>query len=633
MLKVILPDGALKDIDAGTQVIDFVKGISNSLAKKALAAKIDGKMTGLTDTIDHDCKIEIVTFDSQEGKDVYRHSVSHIMAQAVKRLYPEVKLAIGPAIQDGYYYDFDTTVPFTTEDLVKIEKEMQKVIKENHAIIRSEKSKEDALTFFAEEPYKKELIENLPEGSVISLYTQGEFTDLCMGPHLPRTGIIKSFKLLSVAGAYWRGDEKRPMLQRIYGTAFTSQEELDAYILKIEEAKKRDHRKLGKELDLFSIQDEGPGFPFFHPKGMVIRNILEDFWRREHRKRGYEEIKTPIILNEELWHRSGHWDHYKENMYFTKIDEADYAVKPMNCPGGMLMYKRKMHSYKDLPLRTGELGLVHRHEMSGALHGLMRVRCFTQDDAHIFMTQEQIMSEIIGVIDVIDYIYKVFGFNYHVELSTKPEKAMGSDEIWEMATDALRDALNAKKMDYIVNEGDGAFYGPKIDFHLEDSIGRTWQCGTIQLDFQMPERFDLNYIGPDGEKHRPVMIHRVAFGSIERFIAILTEHFAGAFPAWFAPIQVKILSIGEAHQSYAKELAEILGEADFRAEVDLRNEKIGYKIREAQMEKIPYMLVVGDKETETKTVAVRSRKDGDLGSMSMTDFTDKLSGEVKGKTI
>lgn len=633
MLKVILPDGALKDIDAGTQVIDFVKGISNSLAKKALAAKIDGKMAGLTDTIDHDCKIEIVTFDSQEGKDVYRHSVSHIMAQAVKRLYPEVKLAIGPAIQDGYYYDFDTTVPFTTEDLVKIEKEMHKVIKENHAIIRSEKSKEDALTFFAEEPYKKELIENLPEGSVISLYTQGEFTDLCMGPHLPRTGIIKSFKLLSVAGAYWRGDEKRPMLQRIYGTAFTSQEELDAYILKIEEAKKRDHRKLGKELDLFSIQDEGPGFPFFHPKGMVIRNILEDFWRREHRKRGYEEIKTPIILNEELWHRSGHWDHYKENMYFTKIDEADYAVKPMNCPGGMLMYKRKMHSYKDLPLRTGELGLVHRHEMSGALHGLMRVRCFTQDDAHIFMTQEQIMSEIIGVIDVIDYIYKVFGFNYHVELSTKPEKAMGSDEIWEMATDALRDALNAKKMDYIVNEGDGAFYGPKIDFHLEDSIGRTWQCGTIQLDFQMPERFDLNYIGPDGEKHRPVMIHRVAFGSIERFIAILTEHFAGAFPAWFAPIQVKILSIGEAHQSYAKELAEVLGEADFRAEVDLRNEKIGYKIREAQMEKIPYMLVVGDKETETKTVAVRSRKDGDLGSMSMTDFTDKLSGEVKGKTI
>ena len=635
MISITLKDGIVKEYEAGVSVLQVAESISAGLARVTLAGEVDGKVQDIRFKIEKDSTLNLLTFDDQKGKNAYRHTVSHILAQAVKRLYPNAKLAIGPSIESGFYYDFDMEKPFIPEDLVKLEAEMAKIIKEDIAIERFTLPRAEAIKFMEErnEPYKVELIEDLPEGEELSFYKQGDFVDLCAGPHLLSTGKVKAIKLMQLAGAYWRGSEKNKMLQRVYGTAFPKRSELDEYINRLEEAKKRDHRKLGKELDLFDILDEGPGFPFFMPKGMILRNILENFWREEHTKRGYQEIKTPIILNEELWHRSGHWDHYKENMYFTKIDDGDYAIKPMNCPGGMLAYKRKLHSYRDLPQRMAELGLVHRHELSGALHGLMRVRCFTQDDAHIFMTPEQIKDEILGVIELIDDFYAVFGFKYHVELSTKPEDSMGSEEQWEMATSALKEALDTRGMDYKINEGDGAFYGPKIDFHLEDCIGRTWQCGTIQLDFQMPERFDLNYVGADGEKHRPVMIHRVVFGSIERFIAILTENFAGAFPAWLSPVQVKVLPIIEKQHDYAKEVEQKLVKAGFRVETDYRNEKIGYKIREAQMEKLPYMLVIGDKEMEAGTVAVRARKEGDLGSISVDEFIAKLSKEVNEKAF
>lgn len=633
MITITLKDGSKKEYDEGTSVMQVAESISAGLARVALAAEINGKVKDLSTILDKDCSLNLLTFDSDGGKHAFRHTASHVMAQAVKRLYPDAKLTIGPAIDNGFYYDFDMERPFTPEDLEKIEAEMAKIVKEDLPLERFTLPREEAIKFMQEkgEPYKVELIRDLPEGEIISFYKQGDFTDLCAGPHLPSTGKIKAFKLLSIAGAYWRGNEKNKMLQRIYGTAFSKKSELDEYIYRLEEAKKRDHRKLGRELDLFDILDEGPGFPFFMPKGMTLRNTLEDYWRSEHKKRGYLEIKTPIILNKELWLRSGHWDNYKENMYTVKIDDEDYAIKPMNCPGGMLVYKRKLHSYRDLPIRMGELGLVHRHELSGALHGLMRVRCFTQDDAHIFMTPEQIQDEVIGVINLIDDFYKVFGFKYHVELSTRPEKSIGTDQQWETATTALKGALDAKNMDYKINEGDGAFYGPKIDFHLEDSIGRTWQCGTIQLDMNLPERFDLTYVGQDGEKHRPVMIHRVVFGSIERFIAILTEHYAGAFPTWLSPVQVKILPIIDKHHAYALEVQKKLEESGIRVESDLRNEKVGFKIREAQMEKLPYMLVIGDKEMENGQVAVRSRKDGDLGAMALEDFVSKITEEIATK--
>jgi len=633
MINITLKDGSSKQYQEGITVMQVAESISAGLARVALAAEIDGEVKDLSTVLDKDCTLNLLTFDSEGGKHAFRHTASHIMAQAVKRLYPKARLAIGPAIENGFYYDFDMERPFTPEDLEKIEAEMNKIVKEDLTLERFTLPREEAVKFMEEkdEPYKVELIKDLPEGSVISFYKQGDFTDLCAGPHLPSTGKVKAFKLLSIAGAYWRGNEKNKMLQRIYGTAFAKKSDLDEYIFRLEEAKKRDHRKLGRELDLFDILDEGPGFPFFMPNGMVLRNILEDYWRQEHRKRGYQEIKTPIILNKELWHRSGHWDNYKDNMYSVNIDDTDFAIKPMNCPGGMLVFKRKLHSYRDLPVRMGELGLVHRHELSGALHGLMRVRCFTQDDAHIFMTPDQILDEVTGVIRLIDDFYSIFGFKYHVELSTRPEKSIGTDEQWEMATKALIGALEANGLEYRVNEGDGAFYGPKIDFHLEDSIGRTWQCGTIQLDMMMPERFDLSYIGADGEKHRPVMIHRVIFGSIERFIAILTEHFAGAFPTWLAPVQVKVLPIIEKHHDYAQQVQKKLEAAGIRAEVDYRNEKIGYKIREAQMEKVPYMLVIGDKEAENGQVAVRSRRDGDLGPIPLDTFLGKIVEEVETK--
>ena len=633
MVKVTLKDGSVKEYENGITIKEIAESISPGIARVALAGMVNGVVKDLSTPINEDCQLNLLTFDDEGGKHAFRHTSSHILAQAVKRLFPSTKLAIGPAIENGFYYDFDSDRTFTPEDLEKIEAEMKKIIKEDLTVERFELPREEAIKFMSErgETYKVELINDLPEDAVISFYKQGEFVDLCAGPHVPSTGKIKAFKLLNGAGAYWRGNEKNKMLQRIYGTSFTKKSDLDEYLNRLEEAKKRDHRKIGKELDLFQIMDEGPGFPFFLPKGMVLRNILEDFWREEHKKRGYQEIKTPIILSEELWHRSGHWDHYKDNMYFTKIDDHDYAIKPMNCPGGMLVYKRKMHSYRDLPQRMAELGLVHRHELSGTMHGLMRVRCFTQDDAHIFMLPSQIKQEIINVIDLIDYFYGVFGFPYHVELSTRPENSMGTDEEWDRAINALVDALEEKGMKYKINEGDGAFYGPKIDFHLEDSIGRTWQCGTIQLDFQMPEKFDLTYVGADGEKHRPVMIHRVVFGSIERFIAILTEHYAGAFPTWLAPVQVKILPIADKHHDYVLDLQKKFEEKGIRVEVDLRNEKVGYKIREAQLEKVPYMLVIGDKEVDSRSVAVRSRKDGDQGTLSIDEFIDKVLDEVKRK--
>lgn len=573
------------------------------------------------------------TFDNPEFKHAYRHTSSHILAQAIKRLYPDTKLAIGPAIEDGFYYDVDSETVFTPEILEKLEAEMRKICKEKLPLERFELPRTEALEFVKDEPYKVELINELPEDAVISFYKQGEFTDLCAGPHMDSTGRIKgnAIKLTSCTGAYWRGDSKRKMLQRIYGTCFQKKEELDAYLARIEEAKKRDHRKLGRELDLFMMTDEGPGFPFFLPKGMVLRNELENYWRELHRKYGYQEIKTPMILNEELWHRSGHWDHYQNNMYFTKIDEEDYAIKPMNCPGGMLAYKRRPWSYKDLPMRVGELGVVHRHELSGALHGLMRVRCFTQDDAHIFMTKEQMHSEILGVINKIDSVYSMFGFKYHIELSTCPEDFIGSQEIREYSENVLKEVLESNGKEYVINPGDGAFYGPKIDFHLEDAIGRTWQCGTIQLDFQMPERFELEYTGADGEKHRPIMIHTVALGSIERFIGILTEHFAGAFPLWLAPVQVIVMPITDRSRDYAEEVYKTLFDAGIRVESDYRSEKIGYKIREAQLQKIPYMLVLGDKEKEAGIVAVRTRTGGDEGTMTLDDFMKNINNEISNK--
>lgn len=633
MIKITLKDGIIKEYQEGVTVREVAESISAGLARAALAGEVDGRVTELDSKLESNCRLNLLTFDDEGGRLAYRHTASHVLAQAVKRLYPDVKLAIGPAIDSGFYYDFEREKPFSIDELESIEKEMEKIIKEDLKLERFSLPRNEAIKFMEEkaESYKVELIKDLPEGEGISFYKQGDFTDLCAGPHLSGTGKLKAIKLLSVAGAYWRGNEKNKMLQRIYGTAFPKKSQLEEYLFRMEEAKKRDHRKLGRELDLFDILDEGPGFPFFMPKGMVLRNLLEDFWRSEHKKAGYQEIKTPVILNKELWLKSGHWDTYKENMYTVDIDEQEYAIKPMNCPGGILVFKRKLHSYRDLPQRMGELGLVHRHELSGALHGLMRVRCFTQDDAHIFMTPEQITDEIVGVINLIDDFYKVFGFKYNVELSTRPENSIGSDEMWELSTQGLRKALDLKGIKYTVNEGDGAFYGPKIDFHLEDSIGRTWQCGTIQLDMNLPERFDLSYIGPDGEKHRPVMIHRVVFGSIERFIAILTEHFAGAFPAWLSPVQVKILPLVDKHHDYAFEVKKLLEAENVRVEVDSRNEKIGYKIREAQMDKTPYMLVIGDKELEGRLVSVRSRKDGDLGAISPEQFAEKILDEIKNK--
>ena len=634
-MKITLKDGSVKEYGQSMAVIDVARDLSEGLARAATCAKVDGEVKDLRTVLDKDCELEILTFDSEEGKGAFNHTASHIMAQAVKRLYPETKLAIGPSIANGFYYDLDRETPFTTEDLEKIEAEMKKIVKEDLKLERFTRSRDEAVAYFKEkeEPYKVELVEDLPEGEEISFYSQGEFTDLCAGPHLMSTKAVKAFKLTSLAGAYWRGDEKNKMLTRIYGVAYPKKSELDDYLHMMEEARKRDHRKLGRELGLFMMSDEGPGFPFFLPKGMELKNTLLDYWRKLHREKGYVEVSTPIILSRHLWENSGHWDHYKNNMYTTVIDEEDYAVKPMNCPGGMLVYKSEPRSYKDLPIRMGELGLVHRHEKSGQLHGLMRVRCFTQDDAHIFMMPEQIRDEIKGVAQLIDEVYSLFGFKYHVELSTRPEDSMGSDEDWEMATEGLRGALDDMGLDYIVNEGDGAFYGPKIDFHLEDSIGRTWQCGTIQLDMQMPQRFDLEYTGADGEKHRPIMIHRVAFGSIERFIGILIEHFAGAFPTWLAPVQVKVLPISDKHMDYAQKVYEALEAAGIRSEIDTRAEKIGYKIREAQVNKIPYMLVVGGKEEETGKVSVRSRFAGDEGQKDLAAFIEDIQKEIADKTI
>ena len=627
---ITLKDGSKKEYSEAKSVIDIAADISEGLARVACAGEVDGEVVDLRTMLDRDCELNILTFDSEGGRGAFRHTTSHIMAQAIKRLYPDVKLAIGPSIDDGFYYDIDSEESITAEDLTKIEAEMKKIVKENLAITRFTKPRAEAIEYF-NEPYKVELIEDLPEDAEISFYQQGEFVDLCAGPHLMSTKPVKAFKLTSLAGAYWRGSEKNKMLTRIYGTSFTKKADLDEYITRLEEAKKRDHRKLGKELGLFMMREEGPGFPFFLPKGMVLKNTLLDYWREIHEKAGYVEISTPIMLSRHLWETSGHWDHYKENMYTTVIDDTDFAIKPMNCPGGILVYKSEPRSYKDLPLRMGELGLVHRHEKSGQLHGLMRVRCFTQDDAHIFMMPEQIRDEIKGVAKLIDSVYQLFGFKYHVELSTRPEDSMGSDEDWEMATEGLRGALDDLGLDYVVNEGDGAFYGPKIDFHLEDSIGRTWQCGTIQLDFQLPLRFECEYTGADGEKHRPIMIHRVAFGSIERFIGILIEHFAGAFPTWLAPVQVKVLPISEKHMDYAEKVLGALKDAGIRAEVDSRAEKIGYKIREARLQKIPYMLVVGAKEEEEGKVAVRSRFLGDEGAKSLDEFIASIKEEISNR--
>ncbi|MCH5160134.1 MAG: threonine--tRNA ligase [Clostridiales bacterium] len=633
-IRITLPDGSIKEFEQSVTCLQVAESISQGLARNAVAAEVDGVMCQLSAVIDKDCSFKVFTLRNEEGLEVLRHSTAHLMAQAISHIWKDAKFAIGPSIKNGFYYDIDFEgAVIAPEDLDKIEAEMAKIVKEDLPIVREEMSRLDAIKFFQKrgDNYKVEILSEL-NAETVSLYRQGDYVDLCRGPHMSSTGKLKVFKLTSIAGAYWRGDTKNKMLTRIYGTAFEKKAELDEYLLRLEEAKRRDHRKLGKELDLFDIMEEGPGFPFFFPKGMILRNLLEDYWREEHRNAGYQEIKTPIILNQDLWHRSGHWDHYKDNMYVVKIDDNDYAIKPMNCPGGMLAFKRKPHSYRDLPERMAELGLVHRHELSGALHGLMRVRCFTQDDAHIFMTPEQIEEEIEGVVRLIDSFYKVFGFKYNLELSTRPENSMGTDEQWEMATNALKNALDKLGKAYEINEGDGAFYGPKIDFHLEDSIGRTWQCGTIQLDFQMPERFDLTYVGQDGEKHRPVMIHRVVFGSIERFIAILTEHYAGAFPLWLAPVQVKIVPISENQSKYAHQVCKKLVSKGIRAEVDDRNEKMNYRIREAQLQKIPYMLVLGEKEKEGKTVAVRNRKKGDLGVMSQSDFVKKVLSEIADKS-
>ena len=630
-VKIILPDGSAKEYAAGTTLGEAVKQLSNSLAKKVLAANVNGELTDLREELVDGSEVAFLTFEEDGGKHTLRHTASHVMAQAVKRLWPEAKLAIGPTIDKGFYYDIDMEHTLTPEDLTKIEKEMSRIVKENLPITKSVMSRQEAIEFFKSknEDYKVELIEDLPEDAVISCYAQGDFVDLCAGPHVASTGKVKAFKLQSIAGAYWRGDEKNKMLQRIYGTAFEKKEELDAYLHMLEEAAKRDHRKLGKELGLFVIKEEGPGFPFFLPKGMALRNELENFWREVHHDFEYDEIRTPIILNKQLWETSGHWEHYRENMYTTIIDDEEYAIKPMNCPGGILVYQNEMHSYRDLPLRYAELGLVHRHELSGALHGLFRVRAFTQDDAHVFMLPEQMQSELMKVIELFDRIYSQFGLKYHVELSTKPDNAMGDDAIWEAATEALRNAIEAKGIDYVINPGDGAFYGPKLDYHIEDSLGRTWQCGTIQLDMNLPERFNVEYIGEDGQKHRTIMIHRACFGSMERFIGILTEHYAGAFPTWMAPVQVKVLSISEKHVEYANQLAKQMRHDYVRVEVDDRNEKIGYKIRQAQMEKVPYMLVVGDKEMEDNSVNVRKHGGDELGTVPFDEFFNSIKIEIK----
>ena len=635
-MKITLKDGSVKEYESATTAAEITKDISMGLYRNACCCRINGAVKDLRTVVDSDCEFEVLTFDEEDGKKAFNHTASHVMAQAVKRLYPDTKLTIGPAIENGFYYDFDVETPFGPEDLEKIEKEMKKIIKENYPIEKFELPVDEAIKLMQDkgEPYKIELInEHAGKGEAISFYKQGEFTELCAGPHIPEMKVIKAFKLTNCTGAYWRGDAKNKMLCRVYGIAFPKASMLEDYLQMLEEAKKRDHRKIGKELELFTIMEEGPGFPFFLPKGMDLKNALIDYWREVHKKAGYLEIQTPMILNRALWERSGHWDHYKDNMYTTVIDDEDYAIKPMNCPGGILVYKTKMHSYKDLPLRMGELGLVHRHELSGTLHGLMRVRCFTQDDAHIFMTREQIKDEIKGVVQLIDSVYSTFGFEYHIELSTQPEDSMGAKEDWDIATEALRNAITELGYDYEVNEGDGAFYGPKLDFHLTDCLGRTWQCGTIQLDFQLPERFELEYIGADGEKHRPIMIHRVVFGSIERFIGILTEHFAGAFPTWLAPVQVKFLPIADRHADYAREIMEKLEAKGIRCELDDRSEKTGFKIRAAQMEKVPYMIIVGDKDVEAGTVSVRSRKNGDEGATTVDEFVARIEKEIAEKSL
>lgn len=633
MIKVKLLDGSIKELEEGSDSYSLAALISKKLAKEAVAAKVNGKLVDLSRKLKENDQVEIVIADSEEGIEIIRHSTAHVLAQAVKKLYKNVQLAIGPTIKNGFYYDVDLDVSLTNDDLKKIEDEMNKIISKDLKFTRQEVSRKEALKLMSEknEYYKIELINDLDENEQISLYTQGDFTDLCRGPHIPSTRFIKAFKLTSVAGAYWRGDEKNEMLQRIYGVAFATKKELEKYEKLVEEAKKRDHRKLGRELKLFEIMDEGPGFPFFLPKGVVLKNILIDYWRKLHNEAGYVEIETPIMLNKELWIRSGHWDHYKENMYTSMIDNKEFALKPMNCPGCMLVYKSETHSYRDLPLRMGELGRVHRHELSGALHGLMRVRAFTQDDAHIFMLPEQIKSEILGVVRLIDEVYGTLGFKYNVELSTRPEDSMGSDEEWNMAENSLKEALNEGGLDYKINEGDGAFYGPKIDFHIEDSLGRSWQCGTIQLDFQLPQRFELEYIGRDGEKHRPIVIHRVIFGSIERFIGILIEHFAGKFPVWLAPVQVKVLPISDKFMDYSNEVLNKLRKAGIRCEIDARNEKTNYKIREARNERVPYMIIIGEKEKTRGDISVRSRKNGDEGSISLKEFIARVQKENKDK--
>ena len=636
-MKLSLKGGEIREFENGISVADIAKEISMGLYRNACSCRINGEVKDLRTVINEDCALEILTFDDEDGKRTFNHTASHIMAQAVKRLYPDVKLTIGPAVDNGFYYDFDCgEAAFTAEDLAKIEAEMKKIVKEGFALEKFELSPEEAVSLMQEksEPYKIELIkEHSEKGEAISFYKQGEFTELCAGPHLMNVSAVKAFKLTQTTGAYWRADAKNKMLCRVYGTAFPKASMLAEYLEMLEEAKKRDHRKIGRELELFTLMEEGPGFPFFLPKGMILKNTLVDYWREIHREAGYDEIQSPMMLNRALWERSGHWDHYKENMYTTVIDDTDFAVKPMNCPCGILVYKTKMHSYREFPIRMGELGLVHRHELSGALHGLMRVRCFTQDDAHIFMTRAQIKDEIKGVVRLIDKVYSTFGFEYHIELSTQPEDSMGAKEDWDVATDALRNAITELGYDYEVNEGDGAFYGPKLDFHLTDCLGRTWQCGTIQLDFQLPERFELEYIGSDGEKHRPIMIHRVVFGSIERFIGILTEHFAGAFPTWLAPVQVKMLPIADRHLDRIYEIKKQLEAAGLRVEVDDRSEKIGFKIRSAQLEKVPYMVIVGDKDIENGTVSVRSRKQGELGAMRIEEFVKNITEEIESKAL
>lgn len=633
MITIKLKDGKEKQFESAISLADAAKAISNSLGRDAIVAKVNGELTDLRDPIVDGSEVEFFTKEDKEGLFTLRHTASHVMAQAIQHLFPGTKFAIGPAIDDGFYYDLDSDHVFSQEDFAAIEKEMAKISKENIPLVKKVVSRSEALKFFQDkgQDYKVMLINDLPEDAQISLYEQGDFTDLCAGPHMRSTGKVKVFKIMTVAGAYWRGDSKNKMLQRIYATAFFKKEDLDHYLFIRSEAEKRDHRKLGKQLDLFSFHDEGPGFPFFHPKGMAFRNMLMDYERELFKEFGYVEIMTPVILSKQLWIQSGHWDHYKENMYFTKIDDEDYAIKPMNCPGGILYFKTQQRSYRDLPMRVGEFGLVHRHELRGALHGLFRVRCFTQDDAHIFMTQDQMKEEVIKCMAMYKKMYGVFGLEYHVELSTRPENSMGSDELWEISTNALREAIEKTGVPYQINEGDGAFYGPKLDFHVQDSLGRTWQCGTIQMDMQLPERFDVNYIGEDGEKHRAVMLHRAGYGSLERFIGILIEHFAGAFPTWIAPVQVKVIPVTEKHMDYAKSVAKTLSESNIRVELEEANETLGYKIRKAQMEKVPYMLIVGDKEEKSHTVSIRSRKDGDKGSMMVPMFIAGLMQEIKSR--